>query len=999
MSALNICFKRVITLASLLLFPLAALCQNPLPQLWKIYYDSGNLFLKSDASRAIQLFTKAEAIARNDLGIYDDNYLVILGALGIANENAHNYSIAQKHLAQTVDLSREVYRADDPRMLQSQYNLALVLRKTNNNDDASQLIKKILNASEQTSNRNFYILAATQLVNIKESKHQLDSALIISRAVLGSKLLNNYESITYDLQLLQGRILRKLKRYDEAYTGLSNLQKQLVARGSAFRTLNRLVSIQLSLLDIDLGRYSQAEKGLLQQSRLAKSESNSDVSLMTELTNAIAFVYEKLGVFDKASGYYQEALRLCASNNNTGTCDAIQNNIAGMYLKLRQFDNAIEHYKSYIDSRQDKSRFTDPDFLASLNNYATALRQSGQPEEALKHYSLVLKSLGETNRTQEDLAATVLNNAGVAQTLTGNYNDATSNFQKALKIKEGFYGSDSPLLLDLCSNLASSLWVAGKRNEALPYFERSLQLGLREVKYNFQNLTEAEQLQFYAQQKENFERFNTLAVQASVEMPRMLIQMFNNQVFLKSLVFFTNRRATAAVKELKDPALQKTFELKQSKSAQLGNYYQSTLEELKTKNISLAKLENEIDSLDKIIRHRLPFEQPESSYVTWNDIQKSIPEDEVSIDIIRFRKYDAIPNKNAGIRIGFTDSIYYAALITDSETTTNPELVLFKNGREMETRLFSYYRNTTRFDIDDTISLSSYWRPIEKKIKGKKKIHLTPDGIYRQINVNTIHDRNGKYNIEKYEIRSSLNPSSLVMRSPKPVDLSKLVLIGNPIFGREQSIVGADYVQSSFAPSLPGTQEEVTEIAKLIKNPPPVQYLRAQASEQNLRKIKSPSTLHIATHGYFSVDFSYLNDQVKAEHLFHSGILLSAPGTGENNPIENDGIVTAYDIINLDLSKTDLVVLSACETGIGKNEYGEGIHGLQRSFMLSGAKNVVNSLWRVDDRVTKDMMIKFYRYLLQKKDPSEALRLAQLDIMKQEPNPRLWGSFITVGSN
>jgi CHAT domain-containing protein len=413
----------------------------------------------------------------------------------------------------------------------------------------------------------------------------------------------------------------------------------------------------------------------------------------------------------------------------------------------------------------------------------------------------------------------------------------------------------------------------------------------------------------------------------------------------------------------------------------------------------LAKLENEIDSLDKIIRHRLPFEQPESSYVTWNDIQKSIPEDEVSIDIIRFRKYDAIPNKNAGIRIGFTDSIYYAALITDSETTTNPELVLFKNGREMETRLFSYYRNTTRFDIDDTISLSSYWRPIEKKIKGKKKIHLTPDGIYRQINVNTIHDRNGKYNIEKYEIRSSLNPSSLVMRSPKPVDLSKLVLIGNPIFGREQSIVGADYVQSSFAPSLPGTQEEVTEIAKLIKNPPPVQYLRAQASEQNLRKIKSPSTLHIATHGYFSVDFSYLNDQVKAEHLFHSGILLSAPGTGENNPIENDGIVTAYDIINLDLSKTDLVVLSACETGIGKNEYGEGIHGLQRSFMLAGAKNVVNSLWRVDDRVTKDMMIKFYRYLLQKKDPSEALRLAQLDIMKQEPNPRLWGSFITVGSN
>lgn len=986
--------RRPLVVALFLLISFSAFSQRNTAQLWKAYYDSGNLYLKSDAPRAVRLFAKAESIAKNDLGIYDDNYLVILGALGIANENAHNFTDAQKYLTQTVDLGKEIYKDDDAKMLQSQYNLALFYRKTNSITEASRLFKNIFEKSESSVNRNLYALSATQLVNIAESRHQLDSALSIAKKVIGSSLLRDYESISYDLQLLEGRILRKLKLYSEAEKKLLNLHKQLVARGSAFRTLTRSTNIQLSLLDIDLGRYSKAEKDLLQQYRLLKTE-NSETAMITEVTNAIAFVYEKLGIYDKAIVYYQEASGYCAES--VGTCEAIQNNIAGMYLKLRQYDKAIELYRSYIESRKDKGRYNDVDFLASLNNFATALRQNGQANEALNYLTEIYNSLQQTNRSNDDLAATVLNNIGVAQTLMGKYAEATPNFQKALQIKESFYGNDSPLLLDLTSNLAVSLWAAGKRSEALPYFKRSLQLGLREVKYHFQNLTEAEQLQFYAQQKENFERFNTLAVQPGAESPEMLIQMFNNQVFLKSLAFFTNRKATATVIDLNNPSLKKTLELKQEKSTQLGNYYQSTLEQLKTKNISLSKLENEIDSLDKIIRHQLPNLQSEDSYVTWNDIQKSVPSDEASVDIIRFRKYDVLPNKTAGVKIGFTDSIYYAALITTAESKQNPELVLFKNGQHMENRLFSYYKNTTRFDLDDTISVNTYWTPIENEIKSKKRIHFTPDGIYRQVNLATIRDKQGKYNIEKYELRSSLNPSGLAMRSSeKSVDLSKVALMGNAIFGIEQARIGAGSVQTSFS-SLPGTQEEISEIAKLIKTTP-TQYTRANASEQNLRKIKSPTVLHIATHGYFSVDVSYLNEQVKSEYLFHSGLLLSA-GKTEANPTENDGVVTAYDIINLDLSKTDLVVLSACETGVGKNEFGEGIHGLQRSFMLAGAKDIVISLWRVDDRVTKDLMIKFYQGLLQKKSPNEALRSAQLEIMKSEPHRRLWGSFVTIGSN
>jgi CHAT domain-containing protein/tetratricopeptide (TPR) repeat protein len=993
-SAVVLCFT---------LLSAAAYCQPAPTPLWKVFYDSANHYLNTDIKRSLLLFSKSEQIARNDLGIYDENYLVILNGLGLAHEHAKDFNQARRYLSENASLSREIYPAEDPRLLQSLYNLGIVFRKGGDTEQATKVFGDIMDISRRTNQRNFYLLSATALVNILESRHRLDSALALGRSVMASQMAKEYESISFELQIAEGRILRKLKLYEESVKVLTSVSKQLMARGSAFRELTRAVNIQLSLLDTDTGLYGKAEKDLLQLYRSVKNDKLAGAGLIAEVTNALAFVYEKLDVYDKSIAYYQEALSYCTegAGDNLRACDAIQNNIAGIYLRQRQFEKAIAGYRSYVDSRHDEGRFGDPDFLTAQNNLAISLRQVGSYDEALAYFKQVQNYLEKGGNHNDDFSATILNNIAVTETMMGRYADATENFKTALKIKQQLYGTESPLLLDLYGNLGVSLWASGKRNESLPHFDKSLQLGLREVRYNFQNLTETEQVQFYARQKENFERFNTLAVQSAGDMPEMLVQMFNNQVLLKSLTFFTNRKTTRLAKEANDPQLRKVIELKLTKSTQLGHYYQTTLAELTAKGVSLTKLEHEIDSLDKIIRHRLSNDDTDED-PSWNHIQKKLTSDEASVDIIRFRKYDILPDKssNSGhVRTGFTDSIYYAALITKAETKENPELVLLKNGRELESRFFYYYKNTVKFDFEDTISIQQYWAPIEKSLASKKSLHVSPDGVYRQININTLRDRKGNYNIEKYDIHFSLNPASLVSSATaEPVDFSKLVLMGDPLFGIQQAQVAVNSVQSSYT-SLSGTQHEISEIAKLVKSSsPPVRYVRAEASEQNLRKIKSPGVLHIATHGFFSIDVSYLNEQVKSDYLFHSGLLLSA-GKSETYPAANDGIVTAYDILNLDLSGTDLVVLSACETGLGKNEYGEGIHGLQRSFMQAGARDVVISLWRVDDRATKDLMVKFYQYMQQKKSASQALRLAQIDIMKKEPLRRLWGSFITVGSN
>jgi CHAT domain-containing protein len=145
-----------------------------------------------------------------------------------------------------------------------------------------------------------------------------------------------------------------------------------------------------------------------------------------------------------------------------------------------------------------------------------------------------------------------------------------------------------------------------------------------------------------------------------------------------------------------------------------------------------------------------------------------------------------------------------------------------------------------------------------------------------------------------------------------------------------------------------------------------------------------------------------LNQEAKQEFLFHSGLVL----TGANKSLaagstsfQNDGIVTAFEVMNLDLSQTQLVVLSACETGLGKIENGEGVFGLQRSFMQAGARNVLISLWKVDDEATRDLMIKFYQYLAKGESLHNSLKKAQADQSRLLKDPSLWGGFVLVGNN
>jgi CHAT domain-containing protein len=199
-------------------------------------------------------------------------------------------------------------------------------------------------------------------------------------------------------------------------------------------------------------------------------------------------------------------------------------------------------------------------------------------------------------------------------------------------------------------------------------------------------------------------------------------------------------------------------------------------------------------------------------------------------------------------------------------------------------------------------------------------------------------------------------------------------------------------------------------------------WLESAALEARLKERRSPRVLHLATHGFFLTDQEHdpnkesraleiigaetgdigrLSGPLPENPLLRSGLALAGAQTwldGKVPPPEaEDGLLTAEDVAGLDLLDTELVVLSACETGLGEVRTGEGVFGLRRAFIVAGARTLVMSLWKVPDEQTCELMIDFYKRVLAGQGVADALRQAQLAMKEKHPDPHFWGAFICQG--
>jgi CHAT domain-containing protein len=316
--------------------------------------------------------------------------------------------------------------------------------------------------------------------------------------------------------------------------------------------------------------------------------------------------------------------------------------------------------------------------------------------------------------------------------------------------------------------------------------------------------------------------------------------------------------------------------------------------------------------------------------------------------------------------------------------------------------------------------------PLTASMVDKEIIYIATDGMLNLLPFETLTKNGERFLIEDYEIvyltsgRDLLKEKAdlsgrdaFVLADPDyMIDPSALPALAAsesaPMFAYRGNTATPECLGSMFSP-LPMTRHEGISVANLLNETGhyDITYLESgQAREEVLKNLSQPpDILHIATHGYFceQAENPYLSNPLLRSGLILAGANRTIGEMKEETNSTEDGILTALEVSGLNLIGTDLVVLSACQTGIGDVQSGEGVFGLRRAFQHAGAKSVVMSMFAVPDESTSELMERFYENWLSGQSKSSALRSASLSILNERRNtgisahPLFWGGFILVG--
>lgn len=379
-----------------------------------------------------------------------------------------------------------------------------------------------------------------------------------------------------------------------------------------------------------------------------------------------------------------------------------------------------------------------------------------------------------------------------------------------------------------------------------------------------------------------------------------------------------------------------------------------------------------------------------------DSIRKKLGVNDAAIEIIRYE---------VNHKIFYGKKIKYAALVVRKNGAL--QLIPFaEDGTEMEGKLYKRYRNSIQFKLNDELSYNVFWKPLAKSLEGIKKIYWAPEGVFHLINLNTLYNPDTKkYLLDEMQIHTV--PTIAQLHRESPLAITSATLLGNPIYSEHPNEKKQDSVRTSreflsrqAITRLPGTKTEIETIAQIIKktNTPVTTLTEAKATKQALFKSNQVDVIHLATHGFWldkkTSGSGYHN---LFESLSSSGLILAGAQqkeSSDNYKLLPQGILTSAEIQDMNLFKTKLVVLSACETGLGELVPGEGIYGLKRALQKAGVQNTITSLWKVDDEATMQFMSRFYQTLLETKNLSGSFQQAMSSLKQKFPDPYYWGAFI-----
>lgn len=770
-----------------------------------------------------------------------------------------------------------------------------------------------------------------------------------------------------------------------------------------------------------LGKLNDAEKFYFIAYRIRSENKATNIINYAYTVFNLGTLYKELGNYIMAQSYLEEAYSIFQQNlgaTHSQTLNALSE-LAMNYLATGDMAKAKPLLDRLLELKAKTDGLSHPDYLNSSYNLAMYHWSLEDYPNAEKLLNDILKQTEKSLGNGHPLYSRCLNSLGLINWQQNKLNEAMRYLSMAENLRAQVFGKDHKDYATSLHNLAALQREMGQFDQAEKNYKEAFDLYIKQINTIFPFLSESEKAKFYANLQERFDMFNLYVMTRFREKPSLLSDMYNYRLITKGILLDASQKVRRKINEGNDPKLIELFEKWISLRSQLSDYYSLSMNELQRLGINLKQIEAEANALEKELSDKSAVFRTayEPNVYTWKDVQKALGNDEAAIEIFRFNMFDR----------KWTDSVYYVALIVTKETKDQPDYVLFTNGFDLEKYYIRYYHNSIRFKLEDNLSYKTFWQDIHAKIPSKKYVYASLDGVFNKLNINSLKIDNEKFVIDIMNVIILSNTADII-KSPalRPGLSSTAYLFGNPKYAmNEKELSRFKTVDELFPiaqqvkfeemintiPQLPATEKEIIDIEELLKstNWTVKSFQGLDADETRFKQIRSAGIIHLATHGYFMEDVGKEKDvfgvdisKAVEDPMLRSGLLFS----GATNTLfadfaktvdRDNGILTAYEAASLDFDGIDLMVLSACETGLGEVRNGEGVYGLQRAFLIAGTKKLIMSLWKIDDRTTQKLMSAFYRYKTAGRTIEESLKAAQIEIKEEFPNPYYWGAFIIIG--
>ncbi|QRO01309.1 tetratricopeptide repeat protein [Archangium violaceum] len=1010
--------------------------------LGKLYSDRG-LY-----ARAEPLLQRALEIREAALGEKHDDVAMTLNNLANLYRAQGLYARAEPLYQRTLAIHEAVLGANHPLVAQSINNLAILYYGQGLYSQAEPLFQRSLASLEAALGKDHpdvaYVLNNLASVYHARGSYEraaslYERAIAIREAALGkdhplvATAVGNLANVYRDQGLYEQaeRLYTRVIAINEVAFGKDNPR--------VATTLGNLANVY-----IDQGQYERAE-ALFQRAlsiwEVARGKEHPEIA---PLVTGLAIIYRRQGFYERAAPFYERARSIWEAvlgKDHPHVATAL-GNLAQLYNDQGQYARARPLYERALEIREAALGKNHPEVADALDSLANLYKEQGQYERARPLFERALAIHEAAFGKKHPASARVLNNLATFYDHSGAQERAEPLVRRALALWEETLGANHPNVATALGLLAHIRLARHRLSEALPLLTRSFVISegrLRREALDFSEVRLANFLQFLRAEEEGLYAL----LRAHPEDARV------------------RRLALGAVLLLKGRSVEETADTSRTIYRSLSAEDRDTFERLRGLRTQLAKLslQGPVSRAPADYQRRLK-ELIEQGDALEADLarrsaplraRRALPAPDKVVD----RVAAALPKDGALVElISYVDHpLVHAPGTSEPKTPGEPRylaVVLFPDGRTRVLDLglaapidaaASQLRHAlairdAAFQTHAQALHDQVFRPLLPLLGKTRRLFLSPDGQLGLVPFAALHDGQ-RFLVDAFDITYLTSGRDLLPRPQETAPSHSVVVLADPDFSaapsaptsseapaselaersasleRFFSTRRASLAEGSWTP-LPGTRQEAEAIQRLI--PQAQLFLGLEATKERLLHLATPGVLHVATHGFFLDDapvpegsravghFGALGDRARAlapDPLLRSGLVLSgvrapAPDGSAKTPSEG-ALVTALELAGLNLWGTELVVLSACDTGRGDVKPGQGVYGLRRAFVVAGAETVVMSLWKVKDDTTRQLMEGYYRNLLAGQGRATALREAMRALRQTQPHPHDWAPFIALG--